>query len=176
MFELLITMVERLGIIVTIAFVLTRFSFFRDMIHQERLDTQQQYKAIIFFGFFGIIGTYSGMALDTGTQQFDRWVAELTSDEAIANSRVVGVVLAGLLGGYKVGIGAGIIAGIHRFTLGGFTALACGLAAMLAGIIAGFFHKKDRHVKLPAAFFIGALAESVQMLIILLIAKPFDKA
>ncbi|WP_080848478.1 sensor histidine kinase [Cytobacillus gottheilii] len=176
MFELLITMVERLGIIVTIAFILTRFRFFRDMIHQEQLNKQQQYKAIIFFGFFGIIGTYSGMTLDTGTQQFDRWAAELTSDEAIANSRVVGVVLAGLLGGYKVGIGAGIIAGLHRFTLGGFTAIACGLAAMLAGIIAGFFHKKDRHVKLPASFLIGALAETAQMLIILLVAKPFDKA
>jgi len=59
MFELLLTMVERLGINVTIAFVLTRFPFFRDMIYQEQLDRRQQYTAILFFGFFGIIGTYS---------------------------------------------------------------------------------------------------------------------
>jgi two-component system sensor histidine kinase LytS len=176
MLELLITMLERLGIIVTIALILTRFRFFRDMIYGERLKRQQQYKAILFFGFFGIIGTYTGLAFNTDTLQFNRWASELASDEAIANSRVIGVVLAGLLGGYKVGIGAGIIAGFHRFTLGGFTALACGLASIVAGILAGFFHKKNEHVKLSSAFFIGATAEAVQMLIIIGISRPLEKA
>lgn len=176
MFELLLTMLERLGIIVTIAFILTRFQFFRDMIYGEKLKRNQQYTAILFFGFFGIIGTYSGLSLDTDTQSFNRWATELSSNEALANSRVIGVVLAGLLGGYKVGIGAGLIAGIHRFTLGGFTGIACGSATIISGILAGFFHWKNKHVKLSTAFFIGALAESIQMLIILFVARPFDKA
>ncbi|MED3553020.1 sensor histidine kinase [Cytobacillus praedii] len=176
MLELLLTMLERLGIIVTIAFILTRFQFFRDMIYGEKLNRHQQYTAILFFGFFGIIGTYSGLSLNTDTQVFNRWATELSSDEALANSRVIGVVLAGLLGGYKVGIGAGLIAGIHRFTLGGFTGIACGSATIISGILAGFCHWKNKHVKLTTAFFIGALAESVQMLIILFIARPLDKA
>lgn len=176
MFELLLTMVERLGIIVTIAFVLTRFPFFRDMIYQEQLDRKQQFTAILFFGFFGIIGTYSGLTLSTESLHFSSWTAGLNHDEAIANSRVVGVVIAGLLGGYKVGIGAGIIAGLHRFTLGGFTGISCGLAAIIAGVLAGLFHRKNKHVRLQSAFFIGALAEAVQMLIILLISRPFEKA
>lgn len=176
MLELLITMVERLGILVMIAFILTRFPFFRDMIYQEQLNRKQQLTAIIFFGFFGIIGTYSGLTLSTDNLQFNRWISDLNSDEAIANSRVIGVVLAGLLGGYKVGIGAGLIAGLHRFSLGGFTAISCGSATIIAGIIAGMFHRKNRHVKLRSAFFIGALAESVQMLVILLISRPFEKA
>lgn len=107
---------------------------------------------------------------------FSSWTAGLDQDEAIANSRVVGVVIAGLLGGYKVGIGAGIIAGLHRFTLGGFTAISCGLAAIFAGLLAGLFHRKNKHVSLQSAFLIGALAESVQMMIILLISRPFEKA
>lgn len=176
MFELLLTMLERLGIIVTIAFILTRFRFFRDLIYHDSLNRRQQYFAIVFFGFFGIIGTYSGMSFNTDTLQFNRWAADLASDEAIANSRVIGIVIAGLLGGYKVGIGAGLIAGLHRFTLGGFTALACGLAAIVAGIIAGRFHKKKKNINLATAFMVGAIAETVQMLIILLMAKPFDKA
>lgn len=176
MFELLITMLERLGIIVTIAFILTRFKFFRGLIYRDKLNRRQQYFAIAFFGFFGIIGTYSGMSFNTETLQFNRWAADLASDEAIANSRVIGIVIAGLLGGYKVGIGAGLIAGIHRFTLGGFTAFACGLAAIVAGVIAGRFQKKNKNVTLSSAFFVGAIAETVQMLIILLLAKPFDKA
>ncbi|KKK36768.1 histidine kinase [Mesobacillus campisalis] len=176
MFELTITMLERLGIIVTIAFVLTRFPFFRDMVYREQLDRRQQVTAIIFFGFFGIIGTYTGLSLSTESLQFNRWTADLAADEAIANSRVIGVVLAGLLGGYKVGIGAGLIAGIHRFTLGGFTALACGLASIIAGILSGALHRKDKRVNLKSAFLVGALAEAIQMLIILLLARPFDKA
>lgn len=176
MFELLITMLERLGIIVTIAFILTRLQFFRDMIYREQLNRRQQYTAILFFGFFGIIGTYTGLSLNMDSLQINRWAADLASDEAIANSRVIGVVMAGLLGGYKVGIGAGLIAGLHRFTLGGFTAISCGLASILTGILAGMFHKKDKHVKLHSAFLIGILAESIQMLIILLISRPFEKS
>ncbi|WML41752.1 sensor histidine kinase [Neobacillus sp. OS1-2] len=176
MLELLVTMVERLGILVTIAFVLTRLQFFRGMIYQDELNGRQQLIAIIFFGFFGIIGTYSGLTLSTDSLQFNRWTSTLHSDEAIANSRVIGVVLAGLLGGYRVGLGAGLIAGIHRFTLGGFTAISCGLATILTGLLSGLFHRKGKHVKLRSAFLIGALAESIQMLLILLISKPFEKA
>ncbi|MBO0958486.1 sensor histidine kinase [Neobacillus sp. MM2021_6] len=176
MLELLVTMVERLGILVTIAFVLTRLQFFRGMIYRDELNGRQQLIAIIFFGFFGIIGTYSGLTLSTDSLQFNRWTSTLHSDEAIANSRVIGVVLAGLLGGYRVGLGAGLIAGIHRFTLGGFTAISCGLATILTGLLSGLFHRKGKHVKLRSAFLIGALAESIQMLLILLISKPFEKA
>ncbi|PMY00973.1 sensor histidine kinase, partial [Pseudomonas sp. MPR-R5A] len=91
-------------------------------------------------------GTYSGLSLNADTQQFNRWASDLAFEEAIANSRVIGIVLAGLFGGYKVGIGAGLIAGIHRFTLGGFTAIACGLATIISGVLAGYFHKKGSPV------------------------------
>ncbi len=176
MFELLLTMLERLGIIVTIAFVLTRFRFFRDMIYSDQLARKQQYVAIGFFGFFGIIGTYTGLTFSTDSLQFNSWPLEVSSDEAIANSRVIGVVLAGLLGGKRVGFGAGLIAGLHRYLLGGFTALACGLASIIAGLIAGSLHKRNRHVKLRSAFVIGAGAETVQMLIILILSKPLENA
>lgn len=176
MLTLLITMVERLGILVMIAFIFTRFRFFRDMIYQDKLSRKQQYTAVCFFGFFGIVGTYTGLTLSTENLQFNPWTTNLNSDEAIANSRVIGVVLAGLLGGYKVGIGAGLIAGIHRFTLGGFTGIACGLAAIISGLISGMFYKKNKLVKLKTAFLIGFIAEAIQMFIIILISRPVEKA
>ncbi|MEI3600230.1 LytS/YhcK type 5TM receptor domain-containing protein, partial [Oceanobacillus sp. MO10714A] len=140
MLELLITMIERIGIIVTLAFLLTRFRFLRNMLNQEKLDRKQQWTAILFFGFFGIIGTYTGLSVNPENVQINRWMTELTIDEAIANSRVIGVVIASLLGGPAVGIGAGLIAGIHRFTLGGFTAIACGSATIIAGILTCLFY------------------------------------
>lgn len=176
MIELLITMLERLAIIVTIAFILTRFKFFRDMVYHHSLNRRQQLMAMVFFGFFGIIGTYTGLSLSTESLQFSRWTSGLAADEAIANSRVIGVVLAGLLGGYKVGIGAGLIAGIHRYFLGGFTAFSCGFAAIIAGLLSGYFYRKNKHVKLSSAFLIAASAEALQMLVILLFSRPFEQS
>ncbi|TXC92135.1 sensor histidine kinase [Metabacillus litoralis] len=173
MFELLLTMLERLGIIVTVAFLVTRLPFFRHMIQRNEISRKHQYYAIAFFGLFGIIGTYSGVTFDTNSLQFNRWAYELSSEEAIANSRVIGIIIAGLLGGYKVGIGAGIISGLHRFSLGGFTAVSCGLSAILAGVLAGYFHKKRARIHLSTALFVGAFAEATQMLVILLVSKPF---
>ena len=176
MFILLLTMLERLGIIVTVAYIMTRLPFFRKMIERNEISRKQQYYAIIFFGIFGIIGTYSGVTFDTSSFQFDRWALEIGQEEAIANSRVIGIIIAGLLGGYKVGIGAGIIAGIHRFSLGGFTGLSCGLSAILAGIVSGFFYRNRTRLNPSTALIVGALAEALQMLTILLVSKPFDQA
>ncbi|WP_079477143.1 sensor histidine kinase [Halobacillus salinus] len=176
MFELFLPMLERLGIIVTVAFIITRFRFFRELIDRKTLDAKDRYMAIGFFGLFGIIGTYTGITYDMSTLEFGSWATGLANSEAIANSRVIGIVAAGLFGGYRIGVGAGVIAGLHRFSLGGFTGFACGISAVVAGIISGFFHKKDQPLKLKTALFIGALAETVQMGIILGVAKPFSQA
>lgn len=173
---LLLTMLERLGIIVTVAFVMTRFRFIRQMIRSEQISWQHQILAICFFGLFGIIGTYTGVTFNPLTADYDTWVNNLQDSEAIANSRVIGIIIAGLLGGYRIGISAGIIAGIHRMTLGGYTAVACGVSSIVAGIIAGFFHQKQKKLHLSTAFFAGSFAEAIQMVIIVLIAKPFHMA
>ncbi|PIC56846.1 sensor histidine kinase [Sporosarcina sp. P12(2017)] len=176
MLDLLIIMFERVGMIVAVAFLLTRFRFFQNMIHQDVLDRRQELTAILFFGLFGIFGTYFGVALDMQTFHFENMSWQLETDEAIANSRVIGVVVAGLLGGYRLGIGAGLIAGIHRMSLGGFTAISCGISTIISGILAGYFYKKGKHISPLLAFAIGAAAEALQMLLILVIADPFEKA
>ncbi|MBO0600784.1 sensor histidine kinase [Sporosarcina sp. E16_3] len=176
MLDLLVIMLERVGMIVAVAFILTRFQFFKNLVHHDKLNRKQEITAILFFGFFGIVGTYFGVALNMNTLHFNSVATVLTSDEAIANSRVIGVVAAGLLGGYRVGIGAGLIAGIHRMTLGGFTAISCGLSTIVAGVVAGAFYSKGKALKPLTVFGIGALAEAMQMSMILLISKPFEKA
>ncbi len=178
MFELLLTMLERLGIIVTVAFIMTRLPFFRQLINRQQIGRDQQFYAILFFGFFGIVGTYTGLTFSTETLGFNRWITELSQTEAIANSRVIGIVMAGLLGGYKVGVGAGVIAGIHRMSLGGFTAFSCGFSAIVAGLLAGFIRSKykGKRISVKVALLTGALAEAIQMGIILVGSQPFERA
>ncbi|WP_088103565.1 sensor histidine kinase [Halalkalibacter urbisdiaboli] len=179
MWELLLVMLERLAIIVTVAFIMTRFSFVRSIIEQKDISFWQRLAVVIIFGCFGIIGTYTGLAVDTEGGVYSRWTLTLQDNEAIANSRVVGIVVAGLLGGWKVGIGAGLLAGFHRFTLGGFSDLACGISTVVAGAIAGYFYKRNenqRMISWQTALVVGMVAEAVQMFIILGIARPFEQA
>lgn len=176
MLDLLIIMLERLGVIIAVAFILTRFSFFKNLIKQDVLNPKQEIKVILFFAMFGITGTYLGFALSADTLMFNSAVKGIATDEAIANSRVIGIVVAGLLGGYRVGLGAGLIAGIHRMALGGFTAFSCGISTIIAGLLSGYFYKKRNALSPVLSFFIGASAEALQMSIILLVSKPFDQS
>ncbi len=173
-------MIERLGIIVTIAFVMTRIGFFRNLIDQRtNMKKSQTLLIILLFGFFGIVGTYTGLIVNPFQEEYTKWQWHLQENEAIANSRVIGVVVAGLLGGPWIGIGAGIVAGVHRFFLGGFTALACAISTIIAGLMAGWIGKREKKSRLVSpqkAFIVGFIAEGIQMILILLIAKPFDDA
>lgn len=178
--QLLFLMVEHIGLIVAIAFILTRLATFRNLI-DHKLERWTILKLSIVFGLFGIVGTYTGISIRPSSNSF-LWVPrveEIGLEEALANSRVVGVVIGGLLGGPWVGFGAGLIAGVHRFLLGGFTGLACGISTVTEGLIAGLIYLKlgnRRIVSTSKALLTGIIAESVQMLIILLVARPWESA
>lgn len=115
-------------------------------------------------GLLGIVGTYWGVPVEG----------------ALANTRVVGPMLAGLMGGPVAGLAAGLLAGLHRLTLGGFTGVACGVSTTCEGLLAGMVHhhlkRRNREITAPVAFAATAAAEMLQMLIILLLARPFTDA
>lgn len=162
--ELSQSLINKLGIIVLSAFMLSKSKFFKRYILKEKLTLKDKILFSFIFGLMGIIGTYSGIPID----------------DAIANSRSIGVIVAGLFGGPAVGIGAGLVAGIHRMLIptGRFTAIACGISTILGGIIAGYLKKyvDSKPNKWGWGFLIAALIEILQMLIILIIARPFDQA
>ena len=178
--QLLFLMIQNIGLIVAIAFILTRLTSFRNLI-DHKLDRWTIVKLSIIFGLFGIVGTYTGISIKPSEHSF-LWIPRLEAigfEEALANSRVVGVVIGGLLGGPWVGLGAGLIAGMHRIFLGGFTGLACGISTVTAGLISGLVYLKignRRIVPTSKALLTGVIAEMIQMLIILLIAKPWQNA
>ena len=62
--------------------------------------------------------------------------------------------------------------------MGGFTAVACGIATVVEGFAGSLiYHKlKQKQFDPTAAFIAGITVEIIQMLIILLLARPFDAA
>ena len=78
---------------------------------------------------------------------------------------------------------SGLTGGLHRYTLGGFTDLACAISTTAEGLIGGIMHsyyvrrgQADQIFRPQVVFVITLVAEIVQMLIILAVAQPFEKA
>lgn len=161
MIALLVNLTERLGILVMVSYLLSRSTLFRRLLW-GKLTRKENVIIIIIFGLFGIVGTYWGIPIYG----------------AIANSRVIGPAIAGIIGGPVIGGFAGLIAGIHRVSLGGFTALACGVSTTLEGVLAGLLAQRHHEKRFSWRFGLmtGIFLEVVQMLIIITIARPFNAA
>jgi two-component system LytT family sensor kinase len=100
---------------------------------------------------------------------------------AILNSRAVGSVLAGLLGGPVLGGLVGLTAGAHRMTLGGIAAFSGAVATTLEGILAGLLHLKLRDrpqvlITMRVAFLATLVGEILHMGLVLALARPFPEA
>lgn len=178
MFALLPLLLERVGILIIAAFILSRMKSFRQVVHNEH-SLKAKAVMIIIFGSFGIISNYTGIEIGHGTILSQDWLTDIHDNDAIANTRIMGVAIGGLLGGPIVGIGAGFIAGLHRLSLGGFTGIACSISTILAGFVTGFAGKKfkiQEEQSLWKGAIVGILMECIQMGIILAVAKPYNEA
>ncbi|SDN51668.1 two-component system, LytT family, sensor histidine kinase LytS [Fictibacillus solisalsi] len=162
-----------------VAFLLSRLKSFRQIVHQEH-NQKEKMLLILIFGAFGIISNYTGIEINNGAIVSQTWQADVDYDAAIANTRIMGVAIGGLLGGPIVGLGVGLIAGLHRLTLGGFTAEACAISTILAGLITGLLGRRfgiiGRNRSPWGAVAVGILMEIIQMGVILLTARPFEAA
>lgn len=162
-----------------VAFLLSRLRSFRQIVHQEH-NRKEKMLLILIFGAFGVISNYTGIEINNGAIVSQTWQADVDYDAAIANTRIMGVAIGGLLGGPIVGLGVGLIAGLHRLTLGGFTAEACAISTILAGLITGWLGRRfgiiGRNRSPWGAVAVGILMEIIQMGVILLIARPFEAA
>ena len=176
--NLVTLMAERIGLIVTLAFLLTRWSWFRQLLDGS-IDRRTRFVFAAIFGLIGIFGTYAGVVVNPATEVFATHMTGVSEEEAIVNTRMLGVTIGGLLGGPAVGFAAGVIAGLHRYTLGGFTDFACSLSTIWEGLLAGFLSRYAFRNHFPTVFqawVVGIVAETGQMLIILLVAAPFEQA
>ncbi len=156
--------IVNIAILMIIGYILPKTNFFKRTVFEHQKSTIEKILLGILFGLIGIVSTYTGIRING----------------AIANTRVIGVIAGGFLGGPFVGALAGIIAGLHRFAIdiNGFTGLACAISTITEGLIGGYMYKQIRSSKFKyrLIFFSTFLAEIIQMLIILIVARPFSDA
>ncbi|WP_314926384.1 sensor histidine kinase [Aeromonas piscicola] len=164
--QLVLSLLQQMSVSLVIAYLFSKSPLLRPL---ANYSVRLPHKILIYiiFSCFCILGTYVGLDID----------------DAIANTRAVGAVLGGLLGGPLVGFLVGLTGGMHRYTLGGFTDLACAISTTCEGLLGGLVHwRLMRSGRMNAlfepriAFFTTLYAEILQMVIILLVATPFDQS
>jgi two-component system, LytTR family, sensor histidine kinase LytS len=150
-------LLERLGILAVLFFLMMRFELFRRLLTGHTTGREKLFHAG-YFGLAAIFATYYGFPVHG----------------AIANLRTVPVAIGGILGGPLVGLSAGVIAGAHRYfyDIHGITSVSCALATPLAGVLSGLLYRRLHRKTFDTllAFGIGLLAESAKMALILLLA------
>lgn len=162
--EIIRSVILNIGLLVIIAVMLSRFKMIRRFITGEKKTIMEQFFLIMIFGGIGIISTITGYEVHG----------------AIANTRVISVIAGGLIGGPMVGIGAAVIAGVHRYFIdvSGITALACAISTIVEGGLSALAYNRIKMNKYKESdvFLLVFVAEILQMLIILLVARPIDEA
>jgi sigma-B regulation protein RsbU (phosphoserine phosphatase) len=159
--DLIVDLIKAMAVVIVVAYLLTRTRLYRQVI-ERRFTWTGRTVLILLLGVFSIWGTLAGVEVLGG----------------IANTRDLGPALGGLLGGPIVGLGAGVIGAVQRLTMGGFTAVPCALATVVAGLSGGvvFLIFKRRLPPIWAAVLLAVFTESFHMGLTLLMARPFDEA
>lgn len=160
--NILIDLIKTACVVVAFAYVVTRTGFFAEIL-DKKFSFRNQAILILLFGALSIFGTYGGLKLPSG---------------AIANIRDLGPMVAGLIGGPLVGLGAGLIGGVHRYFLGGFVCIPCSLSTVLAGLLGGAIYrlKRGEFVAVWQAILFAIFMELLHMGSVLLIARPYEQA
>ncbi|WP_263757694.1 sensor histidine kinase [Klebsiella pneumoniae] len=136
-FDLVLLLLQQMCVFLVIAWLMSKTRLFIPLM-QVTVRLPHKLLCYVTFSIFCIMGTYFGLHIE----------------DSIANTRAIGAVMGGLLGGPVVGGLVGLTGGLHRYSLGGMTALSCMVSTIVEGLLGGL----------------------VQMMIILLIARPFQDA
>lgn len=149
-------------VVVGLAFLATQLPAFRRMFASPTFRLKDKIVLALFFGAFSALGTYMNIQL-------------LNS---LMASRLVGVVVGGLLGGPFVGLMAGAIGAVARYSLGGFTMWAAIISNLAIGCFAGFVNTLygTKRIDIKIAFVTLLIAELIHKTMILTISKPFAAA
>ncbi len=157
--KLAFSLLQQMAVIIVLAYVLTRTRIFMDVFNR-RFSVKNKLFLVLVFGCFSIYGTVIGIHF-LGV---------------LVNIRNVGPVMGGLIGGPLVGLGAGLIGGIHRYMMGGIAAASSMEATILAGLLGGvvFLVKKGRPILVAEAVLLATTVELLNFGLAFLYVHPFS--
>ena len=103
-FDLVLLLLQQMCVFLVIAWLMSKTRLFIPLM-QVTVRLPHKLLCYVTFSIFCIMGTYFGLHIE----------------DSIANTRAIGAVMGGLLGGPVVGGLVGLTGGLHRYSLGGMT-------------------------------------------------------
>ncbi|SMC69972.1 LytS/YhcK type 5TM receptor domain-containing protein [Sporomusa malonica] len=159
--DIVLNLLGDMALIALVAYLLGRSRFIASCVNLP-MNIRHWFVLTVIFSILSILGTYNGIPIEG----------------AWANTRLIGTLMSGIMGGPIVGFSVGLISGFHRYLLGGFTAETCGVATALGGLFAGIMRQKIglNNMTWKTAGAIALVAELIQKVMVLVFAKPFEAA
>ncbi|MDW3895525.1 histidine kinase [Staphylococcus saprophyticus] len=179
MLNLFILLLERVGLIILIAYILMNINHFKTMMN-EREKRRSQWQLIIIFGCFSMISNFTGIQI-RGDEIINGTVYNhLDPDASLANTRVLTIGVSGLIGGPFVALAVAVISGMYRVYIGGADAYIYLISSIFIALISGYFGYKamraNRYPTIVKGACIGGTTEIIQMLCILLFSDNTEHA
>ncbi|AOY78323.1 histidine kinase [Clostridium formicaceticum] len=160
MAEMVLALFNKLGVIIILAFILSKIEGFRKLIIKKKMTFIDKVILSMLFGCIGIMGTYSNIPIHG----------------SFANLTTIGVVVGAILGGPVVGLFAGSIAAMHRYLIdmNGFTAVASSISIIIGAVAAAYVYYfiKNKLSHWKTVFITVVITEIAQTLLLLALSRP----
>lgn len=176
MLTLFLLMMQRVGLIIILAFVLVNVSYFRRLVKEHDNWTATGI-LILIFAAFAVISNLTGVEITPHNNLISStWLTGLPATDSIANTRTLAITVSGLVGGPVVGTAVGLVAGIHRVIQGNGSDLFYIASSVLVGLLSGMIGRryldKNQYPGMAMAALIGLGMEAVQMAFIFVFSTP----
>lgn len=160
--NLIFQLILNIGLLALVANLLSKIRIIQNIISQERRSFKSQ--ALLSLVFAGIIVLSTYTSIDIGSYQL--------------NTRVIGAMAAGILGGPIVGLYASFLSAIYVyfFSQPQTFAMASAFSTVLFGLLGGGFYPYFQRGKWKYLdlFLLTCFAELCDMIVLLRLASPFD--
>lgn len=161
---LVIELILNISLLVLVANLLSKFRLIQELIVQEVRSAKSQIFLSVIFGGVVILSTYTG--IDIGSYSL--------------NTRVIGAMTAGLLGGPIVGLYASLIGAVYVYFFSSpqAFAMASAFSTMLFGLLGGGFYPYFQRGKwkYKDLFLLACFAEVCDMVSLLRFTVPVQMA
>lgn len=162
--QLVFDFILNISLLVMIANMLSKMKIVHAMLLQERNDWKRQAVLSGVFSLVIILSTYTS----------------ITINGCNFNTRVIGALASGLLGGPVVGMYASLIGAIHAYIyqLGSAFAMSSAFSTAIFGLLGGGFYPYFQRGKWKYRdlFVLACFAVAAEMVVILRLASPFALA
>ena len=162
--KLVFELILNISLLVLVANLISKFRLIQDLIVQEQRSLKSQTFLSLIFGGVVILSTYTG--IDIGSYNL--------------NTRVIGAMAAGLLGGPIVGLYASLIGAVYVYFFSSpqAFAMASSFSTMLFGLLGGGFYPYFQRGKwkYQDLFLLACFAEICDMVSLLRFTVPVEMA